>query len=58
MKRILTGLAAATVGLAMLAGCSGGAGTAQAPQGDTIKIGLNYELSGDVATYGEASVQP
>lgn len=57
MKRILTGLAAATVGLAMLAGCSGGAGTAQAPQGDTIKIGLNYELSGDVATYGEASVQ-
>ena len=57
MKRILTGLAAATVGLAMLAGCSGGAGTAQAPQGDTIKIGVNFELSGDVATYGEANVQ-
>ncbi len=58
MKRILTGLAAATMGLAMLAGCSGGgAGTAQAPAGDTYKIGLNYELSGDVATYGEANVQ-
>ena len=57
MKRILTGLAAATVGLAMLAGCSGGAGQAQAPAGDTIKIGVNFELSGDVATYGEANVQ-
>lgn len=57
MKRILTGLAAATVGLAMLAGCSGNAGTGQAPAGDTIKIGVNFELSGDVATYGEANVQ-
>lgn len=55
MKRILTGLAAATVGLAMLAGCSGN-GTAQAPAGDTIKIGVNFELSGDVATYGQANV--
>ncbi|HHU39101.1 MAG TPA: ABC transporter substrate-binding protein [Propionibacterium sp.] len=58
MKRILTGLAAATVGLAMLAGCSGGGnGQAQAPAGDTINIGVNFELSGDVATYGQANVQ-
>lgn len=58
MKRILTGLAAATVGLAMLAGCSGNGGQAQAPAGgDTIKIGVNFELSGDVATYGQANVQ-
>ena len=56
MKRILTGLAAATVGLAMLAGCSGNAGTAQAPAGETYKIGVNFELSGDVATYGQANV--
>lgn len=58
MKRILTGLAAATVGLAMLAGCSGNGSPAQAPAGgDTIKIGVNFELSGDVATYGQANVQ-
>lgn len=56
MKRITVGLLAAAVGLAMLTGCSAGSGT-PAPAGDTIKIGLNYELSGDVATYGQASVQ-
>ena len=44
---------------AVLAGCSAKPVTA-APEGgasgDTIKIGLNYELSGDVASYGQASV--
>ena len=54
MKRILAGLAAATL---VLTGCSAGGGTAQAPAGDTIKIGVNFELSGDVATYGQANVQ-
>lgn len=41
--------------MALLAGCSGGGGNAAT--GDTIKVGLNYELSGAVATYGQASVQ-
>ena len=55
MKRIIAGLAAATL---VLTGCSAGGGSAQAPAaGATYKIGLNYELSGDVATYGQANVQ-
>ena len=48
-------MAVATVGLALLAGCAGSGGNAAT--GDTIKVGLNYELSGPVATYGQASVQ-
>ncbi|WP_040160615.1 ABC transporter substrate-binding protein [Nigerium massiliense] len=58
MKRTATMLAAAAMGLTMLAGCAGGgaAGGGNAA-GDTIKVGLNYELSGPVATYGQASVQ-
>lgn len=57
MNRTARALAAATAtaGLALLAGCSGGGGNAAT--GDTIKVGLNYELSGAVATYGQASVQ-
>ncbi len=59
MKRTIALIAAAALGLSVLAGCgsndSGGSGNAAS--GDTIKIGLNYELSGAVATYGEASVQ-
>ncbi len=35
-------------------GSSGGANSAQ---GDTIRIGLNYELSGTVASYGASNVQ-
>ncbi len=53
MKRMASVLVAATLAVGVLAGCSqGGAAT-----GDTIKIGVNYELSGGVATYGQASVQ-
>ncbi len=57
MKRITIGLLAAALGMSVLAGCSGGttSGTAAAPE--TVKIGLNYELSGAVATYGQASVR-
>lgn len=58
MKRVFSGLLAAALGVSLLAGCStsgGGAGAAAEPE--TIKIGLNYELSGAVATYGQASVQ-
>ena len=50
-------LASGSIVASMLAGCSSG-GTAQEAvklsEGDTVKIGLNYELSGSVATYGQA----
>lgn len=43
-----------TMGIAV--GCGGGGdegeGGEEAASGDTIKIGINYELSGDVATFG------
>lgn len=59
MKRTAILLAAGALGLSVLAGCSAKPVT-NAPEGgasgDTIKIGLNYELSGDVASYGQASV--
>lgn len=51
----------ATLGVAAVAAttaCSakpGGGGGGAAPAADEIKLGLNYELSGDVATYGQAS---
>lgn len=52
MKRaVALGLAGA-LALTSLAGCQGGADS-----GDTIKIGLNYELSGDVGQYGQSCVQ-
>lgn len=59
MKRTVSAIVAATAGLALLAGCSttpSGGGSAAPATGDTIKIGLNYELTGPVATYGQASV--
>lgn len=61
MKRLVGWSLAATASLALLAGCAttpGGAakGPEAGPAGETIKIGVNYELSGGVATYGKASV--
>ncbi|MBK8463885.1 MAG: ABC transporter substrate-binding protein [Nigerium sp.] len=59
MKRTAILLAAGALGLSVLAGCSAKPVT-NAPDagaaGDTVKIGLNYELSGPVASYGQASV--
>lgn len=50
-------LASGSIVASMLVGCSSG-GTVQEAvklsEGDTVKIGLNYELSGSVATYGQA----
>lgn len=57
MKRITMGLLGAAAAMALLAGCSTGSGSGAAADPDTIKIGVNYELSGAVATYGQASVQ-
>jgi len=50
-RRVGAGLLAAAMGLGALAGCSAGTSS------DTIKIGVNYEQSGAVATYGTDSVK-
>ena len=60
MKRTVSAIVAATAGLALLAGCSttpttGGGGAAAS--GSTVKTGLNFELSGAVASYGQAQAQ-
>lgn len=55
-------LASAALAAGLLAGCSGngdansngGGDAAGAKLGDTVKIGLNFELSGAVADYGNA----
>ncbi len=59
MKRTLSGMLAGALGLALLAGCSGtGTGGATtsggAAGGDTVKVGLLFELTGNVASYGTA----
>ena len=59
MKRNLAVVAAA-VSLSLFAACGGGGGSAETPgaaASDVVKIGVNYELSGAVATYGDASVK-
>ena len=55
MKRILSVAAVGALALTMSA-CSGAASSDGAQSGDTIKIGVNYELSGAVATYGADNV--
>ncbi|MDP4089897.1 MAG: ABC transporter substrate-binding protein [Bacillota bacterium] len=52
MKKSVSLLAAVLVGTSLLAGCTKSGGSS-----NTIKIGLNYELSGGVATYGQSIVQ-
>ena len=53
-------LASGAMAASMLAGCSAGSGNAGGAEGktlnegDTVKIGLNFELSGDVSSYGQA----
>lgn len=57
MKRTVTLLMAAALGLSLVGCSSTGSGGGASASGDTIKIGVNYELSGTVATYGQGSVQ-
>lgn len=45
MKRLVSLVMVITFSLAFLTGCTGGSS-------NEIKIGINYELSGEVATYG------
>ncbi len=52
MKKKLSAVLSMVLSLSMLAGCAGGSKTNGASSGDTIKVGVNYELTGEVATYG------
>lgn len=52
MRKSLSVLLAVVMIVTLLAGCG-----STATNENEIKIGINYELSGDVATYGESSVQ-
>jgi branched-chain amino acid transport system substrate-binding protein len=52
MKKVFLLLTAMLVILSVLVGCS-----KSADNTDTIKLGVNYELSGGVATYGRSSVE-
>ncbi len=52
MKKIVSIMLIAIMAVTLLAGCGGPAANA-----NEIKIGINYELSGGVATYGQSSVE-
>lgn len=52
MKRLLSVMLMAALVITALAGCGSAAQNA-----NEIKIGINYELSGKVATYGQSSVE-
>ena len=63
MKKLLSLLLCLCMLVALLAGCSSDEKTPTEPSdgsesaAETIKIGINYELSGAVATYGNSSVE-
>ncbi|CAK7052793.1 ethanolamine utilization protein EutJ [Tissierella sp. P1] len=52
MNKKLLGVLSLVLILSLLAGCTSKPASNQA-NSDTIKVGVNYELSGDVATYGQ-----
>lgn len=53
MKKILACLLICVLTASMLTACTPGSGS----DPDEIRIGINYELSGDNATYGQGSVE-
>jgi branched-chain amino acid transport system substrate-binding protein len=58
MKKKLSLLLAALFAAGSLSGCGSAAGAAgAADKSSTIKVGLDYELSGPVATYGQGLVE-
>lgn len=52
MKKVISVVLLLALTMTLFAGCGSSASNA-----NTIKIGVNYELSGGVATYGQSSVQ-
>ncbi len=56
MKKFPKLVAVGAMALTVLAGCgeSGSGSSVELNDGDTVKVGLNYELSGNTATYGLA----
>ena len=52
MKKFISVILTVVMAMTLFAGCSNTATNA-----NEIKIGINYELSGDVATYGQSSVE-
>jgi len=56
VRRRLVRSVAAVVALALVAGCGGSAGR-QPHLGQTIRIGLNLEQSGDLAWYGDSALK-
>ena len=58
MKKMSSVLAAAVLLAAMTAGCGGGCGEKKAAdnKGGEALIGANYELTGNVASYGQAAL--
>lgn len=54
-KRIFLSLLALVLVMSLLVGCGNG-GENNNKDADGIKVGINYELSGGVASYGQASV--
>lgn len=59
-KRAILSLFSILLVISLLAGCGAngdnGDSNGSSGDGDVIKIGINYELSGDVASYGQSSV--
>lgn len=57
-KKLLSVLVMAAVTASFTAcGSSSASGSGSSASGDTIKVGVNYELSGQVATYGQSLTQ-
>lgn len=53
MNKKLSVLASSVLALSLFVGCSSGKVNSKANNSDKIRVGLNYELSGKVATYGQ-----
>jgi branched-chain amino acid transport system substrate-binding protein len=53
MKKLITLLTVVILTMAIIVGCS----PSSSKDSDTIKVGINYELSGGVASYGQSSVE-
>ncbi|SCG84278.1 Leucine-, isoleucine-, valine-, threonine-, and alanine-binding protein Leu/Ile/Val/Thr/Ala-binding protein [Proteiniborus sp. DW1] len=57
MNKKLTVVLSLFLALSLIAGCSSGGVNSKAESGNTIKVGLNFGLSGAAATYGQGSVE-